>query len=189
MRIPSPIVIVVVSLSVVLFGCAKKAPQTTVTPPPLTESESTVPTNTPAPSEPESAPAKEPDPLDGHLEAVNRYVQEQALIEDVYYDYDRSELGEEARTRLHRNAEFIRRHPQFVFTLEGHCDDRGTIAYNLALGQRRASSARDYLSSLMVPGEQMRTVSYGEERPICLEADDGCWWRNRRTHFVITERR
>lgn len=79
--------------------------------------------------------------------------------------------------------------PQFVFAVEGHCDDRGSIEYNLALGDRRASSAKKYLLSLSVADGNLQTVTYGEERPVCTESGESCWSRNRRAHFVITSRR
>jgi peptidoglycan-associated lipoprotein len=180
--------IAIVSLCFLLSGCAKKAVQTTPAPPAPAEVEAPAPGPTPTPPEPKPVAAPTPDPLAGDLESVNRYVRDQGLIDDVYYDYDRSDLREEARSRLQKNAEFMKQHPQFVFTLEGHCDERGTVEYNLALGQRRASSAQGYLSSLGVPGQQMRTVSYGRERPVCTDSHEDCWWKNRRTHFVITGR-
>lgn len=177
------------SLSVLLAGCAKKAVQATPAPPAPLAAEAPAPVPTPPPPEPEAVPAPTPNPLDGDLESVNRYVREQGLVGDVYYDYDRADLQEEARSRLQKNAEFMKQQTQFAFTLEGHCDERGTVEYNLALGQRRASSAHGYLSSLGVPGQQMRTVSYGKERPVCTEPHEDCWRKNRRAHFVITDRR
>ncbi|HET6372523.1 MAG TPA: peptidoglycan-associated lipoprotein Pal [Candidatus Polarisedimenticolia bacterium] len=120
---------------------------------------------------------------------MNRYVVEQGLLNPVYFDYDRSGLGDDARSTLQRNAAFMREHPEFVVTIEGHCDERGTIEYNLGLGQLRASSARGYLSDLGVPKERMRTVSFGREKPFCTEAREACWSSNRRAHFAITDRR
>jgi peptidoglycan-associated lipoprotein len=135
----------------------------------------------------EAPPA--PSPFDGDLDAVNRYVTEHGLIADVYFDYDRDELRSDARSRLQQNAEFMKEQLQFVFTLEGHCDERGSIGYNVALGDRRATSSKTYITSLGVAEGRMQTVSYGKERPVCTESNEACWSRNRRVHFVITARR
>jgi peptidoglycan-associated lipoprotein len=127
--------------------------------------------------------------LDGDLDSVNRYVIEKGLIGDVYFDYDRDELRDEARARLQKNAEFMKAQTRFVFTIEGHCDERGSIGYNVALGDRRAASSKTYVSSLGVDAGRMQTVTYGKERPVCAESNEACWSRNRRAHFVITARR
>ena len=87
------------------------------------------------------------------------------------------------------NAKWIRENPSYLFTIEGHCDERGTNEYNLALGQRRASGAKDYLVSLGVDGGKLVTISYGEERPFCTDSSEECWAKNRRAHFVATGRR
>ncbi len=91
------------------------------------------------------------------------------MIGDVFFDFDQSELRADARDRLAKNAEFLAAHPQFTVTIEGHCDERGTNEYNLALGDRRAAAARDYLQSLGVAADRLRTISYGEERPFCTD--------------------
>jgi peptidoglycan-associated lipoprotein len=112
----------------------------------------------------------------------------QGLLGDVYFDFDQYELRADARDRLARNAEFLKSHPEFQVRIEGHCDERGTNEYNLALGERRAAAARDYLVSLGVPASKLQTISYGEERPQCTSGDEGCWQQNRRAHFVVTGR-
>jgi peptidoglycan-associated lipoprotein len=126
--------------------------------------------------------------MDEELMAVTNEAYARGLLGDVYYDFDEYELRPEARERLAQNADFMRDHPEFVFTLEGHCDERGTNEYNLALGDRRASSARNYLASLGIDSSRMSTISYGEERPQCAESSESCWQLNRRAHFVITGR-
>lgn len=172
------------ALSIVMLGCPKKKPAPAPEEPPAQ----------PAPAE-DVAPAPTPDvqdatpdPLSEDIEKVNEYVYSQGLIGDVYFDFDKYELKSEARERLAKNAEFMKANPQFTFTIEGHCDERGTNEYNLALGDRRASSAVNYLSSLGISASGVRTISYGEERPQCNESAESCWWRNRRAHFVITGR-
>ncbi len=104
------------------------------------------------------------------------------------FDYDQFELRQDARDRLAQNARFLTSHPEFILTIEGHADERGTNDYNLALGDRRASAAREYLSTLGVAANRLRTVSYGEERPFCGETTEACWSQNRRAHFTITGR-
>lgn len=131
---------------------------------------------------------KAPDPLSQDLQSVNRYVEAQGLIGDVFFDFDKYELKPEARERLAKDAQWLNAHPEFTATVEGHCDERGTAEYNLALGDRRANSARAYLTALGVNGSHLRTVSYGKERPFCNERSESCWAQNRRDHFMITGR-
>ncbi len=108
-------------------------------------------------------------------------------VQDVYFDYDKYDVREDARSQLTRNADalkaIIRDFPNDVITIEGHCDERGSAEYNLGLGDRRASSTRDFLVQLGVPTGQLKTVSYGKERQQCTENNEGCWQRNRRAHF------
>jgi len=117
--------------------------------------------------------------------ALNNYVREAGLIGDVYFDYNKYELRPDARDRLAKNAQFMKDHPELVFTIEGHCDERGTNEYNLALGEKRASTAVSYLSRLGTPTSGVSTISFGEERPNCTQATENCWWQNRRAHFLI----
>jgi peptidoglycan-associated lipoprotein len=142
----------------------------------------------PAPSAPAPPAAPEVDPLSGDIASVNEYLRQQGLLGDVYFDYDQASLGDEARQQLARSARFLADHPQFLVTLEGHCDERGTNEYNLALGERRAVSVRDYLGSLGVPAGRLHFVSYGEERPVCNDSDESCWHLNRRAHPLVTGR-
>jgi peptidoglycan-associated lipoprotein len=146
--------------------------------------------STPVVAAPTPVPADEvEDPLEAELAAANDYAYANGLLGDVYFDFDRYALREDARARLARNAEFLRTRPEFVVNVEGHCDERGTNEYNLALGERRAQAAREYLVSLGVDAGRLRSLSYGEERPLCAESGEGCWQRNRRAHFVLVERR
>jgi peptidoglycan-associated lipoprotein len=174
------------ALGVLLAGCPKKKPVTVAD-----DMTDTTPTAAPPPQE-IAAPAtpaavdQTPSPWDQDLQTAQQEAERLGLIGDVYFDFDKYELKTEARTRLDKNAAFMRDQPQFVFTIEGHCDERGTNEYNLALGDRRANAARDYLVSLGVPASRIRTLSYGEERPFCGEHSEECWWRNRRGHFVIS---
>lgn len=132
---------------------------------------------------------EKPSPLDGDLIDAQAYAESQGLLGDVYFDFDRSNLTSSARDRLAQNAEFMNSNPGFIFTIEGHCDERGTNEYNLALGDRRANSAISYLASLGVDSSRLTTISYGEEQPQCTTSGEGCWSQNRRAHFQISGRR
>jgi len=104
----------------------------------------------------------------------------------VYYDYDSAELSAEARAALDANAALLKKYPAWTVTIEGHCDERGTAEYNLALGERRAVSAQAYLLALGIPASRVKIVSYGREFPFDPDHDEESWSKNRRAHFVIT---
>jgi len=103
----------------------------------------------------------------------------------VFFELDQSSLSDEAKATLQRQAEWAKKYPANALTIEGHADERGTREYNLALGSRRANSARDYLVSLGVDGARLSTISYGKERPVCLESNENCWAQNRRAVTVV----
>ena len=109
----------------------------------------------------------------------------QANIKTITFDYDRYELSEASRQTLQANAALLKVHKDWTVLVEGHCDDRGTTEYNLALGQKRAKSVRDYYVRLGVPESMIGTISYGEEKPLCTEANDACWLSNRRAETKI----
>lgn len=109
-------------------------------------------------------------------------------VQDVYYDYDKSEVREDGRATLQRNAEalkaILKDFPNTTILMEGHCDERGSAEYNLGLGDRRVSSARDFLTQIGVSATGLRTVSYGKEKPQCTDATESCYQKNRRVHFA-----
>jgi peptidoglycan-associated lipoprotein len=105
--------------------------------------------------------------------------------EKIYFDYDKSELKPEARAVLKKKAEWLRNNPDFSARIEGHCDDRGTNAYNLALGERRANAAWRFLNALGISGSRLTTISYGEERPADPGQNDDAWSKNRRDEFKL----
>jgi peptidoglycan-associated lipoprotein len=107
---------------------------------------------------------------------------------DVHFDYDSFELDDEARDTLQGHASWLRDNSETRVEIEGHCDDRGTVEYNLALGAKRAAAVKSYLSSLGTPSDRVTTISYGEELPLCHEATESCWHTNRRAHFVVIGR-
>jgi len=104
----------------------------------------------------------------------------------VHFDYDRSDITEEGRAVLQRQASWLQKYPQVRVTVQGHCDERGTREYNLALGARRANAVKEYLASLGVSSGRLDTISYGKERPICTESDENCWAQNRRGVSVVS---
>lgn len=108
-------------------------------------------------------------------------------LQDVFFDYDQSEVRSEAQGVLNQDAAALKAvladFPNAIIMVEGHCDERGSAEYNLGLGDRRASSTKDFLVQLGVPADRIRTISYGKERPQCTESDEGCWQKNRRVHF------
>ena len=107
-------------------------------------------------------------------------------LDPVFFNYDEAEILPQARSVLQRNSDWMQKWPSTRISVEGHCDERGTPEYNLALGERRALAARDYLVSLGISSERLRTVSYGKEFPFDPGHDEEAWQRNRRAHFVIT---
>ncbi|HSM97127.1 MAG TPA: peptidoglycan-associated lipoprotein Pal [Rhizomicrobium sp.] len=104
----------------------------------------------------------------------------------VHFDYDAYNITEEGKSVLQRQAAWLQKYPSVRVTVEGHCDERGTREYNLALGARRANSVKEYLVSLGVSAGRLDTISYGKERPICTESDESCWAQNRRGVTTIT---
>ena len=112
----------------------------------------------------------------------------QGYLDDVFFDTDRYDLKPEAREKLTANAAWLQKYPTISILVEGHCDERNTREYNLALGERRAAAVRDYLVFLGVPTQRIRTISYGEERPFSLGSGESAWELNRRAHFVIVAR-
>jgi peptidoglycan-associated lipoprotein len=107
-------------------------------------------------------------------------------LKPVFFALDSDALSADSQKTLDENAALLKRYPGWAVTLEGHCDERGTAEYNLALGERRAVAARAYLVSLGIPADRLRTVSYGKEFPFDPGHDDAAWARNRRAHFVVT---
>ncbi len=121
------------------------------------------------------------------IEQLNQVAQQKGYIQDAFYDLDASTLSADAQAALTASANWLKQHPDLNLLIEGHCDERGTEQYNLALGDRRANSARDFLATLGVEANRMRTVSYGEERPFDQGHDEAAWAKNRRAHLVLVK--
>lgn len=125
---------------------------------------------------PPPPPAAAPGPSDEDLFGQN--------VRDVYFDYDKSDIRADQQGSVQADAQFLNQHSNISFTIEGHCDDRGSTEYNLALGDRRANTAKNALTAAGVSASRIKTISYGKEKPFCLEENEACWQQNRRGHFV-----
>ncbi len=111
----------------------------------------------------------------------------QEALRDINFDYDKSNIGPDARVIMKANADILLKNTNFNLIVEGHCDERGTSEYNMALGERRAQEAKKYLINLGVDGARMKTISYGEERPLDSRSNEDAWAKNRRAHFLIVQ--
>jgi peptidoglycan-associated lipoprotein len=156
-------------------------------PPQLGTGGSTTTPPPPAPPEPVNEPVVVPSmPEDAvasrSLDELNR----DSPLKPVFYELDSADLSALAQQTLQENANVMKKYATWQITIEGHCDERGTAEYNLALGERRAITARDYLVSLGIPATRVKTVSYGKEFPFDPAHNDAAWSKNRRAHFVIT---
>ena len=171
---------VLLVLGLAFVGCHHRKPgPAPALPPPVAPA---TPPPAPPPITQEVAPQVE-DPLAGLSSAE---LESRGLLADVHFEYDSADLRDADRQVLSQNAEFLKSHDYVKVTVEGHCDERGTVEYNLALGERRAKNAYEYLVSLGVAADRLKTVSYGKEIPLCQESNEACWARNRRAHFAIT---
>ncbi|HTZ82285.1 MAG TPA: peptidoglycan-associated lipoprotein Pal [Candidatus Acidoferrales bacterium] len=106
-------------------------------------------------------------------------------VKDVYFDYDKSDIRGDQQASVQADAQFFTQHPNMNFTIEGHCDERGSTEYNLALGDQRATSMKNALTAAGVNASQIKTISYGKEKPFCTESNEACWQQNRRDHLVL----
>ncbi len=171
--------ICVVAAVTVLSAC--KAKPKTVAQARETSTATSGTTAVPPPAMSENAPVAA-DVLSGDLAELNR----RGYLKDAYFDYDKSNLRPDARQSLATDASWLKKYPSTKLLIEGHCDERGTDEYNLALGERRADAVREYLADMGVVSNRVQTVSYGKERPFCNQETDSCWQENRRGHMVIT---
>jgi peptidoglycan-associated lipoprotein len=136
-----------------------------------------------------TGPAPPPPPVTRPTRTGTLESRVQSDLQDALYDYDSNNIRDDARVALTADADALKRiladFPNATINVEGHCDERGSAEYNLGLGDRRATSARDFLVQLGVPANRLMTISYGKERPVCTESNDSCWQRNRRAHFSV----
>jgi len=125
---------------------------------------------------PPPPPPPPPSPTDEELFSQN--------VKDIYFDYDKSDIRADQQDALQKDINFLKLHPNIHFTVEGHCDERGSIEYNVALGQTRANSVQGALIGGGISGDNIKTISYGKEKPFCTDSNESCWSQNRRDHFV-----
>jgi peptidoglycan-associated lipoprotein len=173
--------------ALVLAGaaCHKDKPITPVPRP--TPTPVVVPANpTPAPTPRDMTPVPETSEYERIRQTPIDEIDRMGLLGDVYFDYDQADLREADRSALVRNGETLKKFDFLIVTLEGHADERGTIEYNLALSDRRARVAYDYLISVGIAANRIKAVAYGKEIPVCSESNEDCWQRNRRAHFAVT---
>ena len=178
--------IAVVITALTASACAKKPAPIARPMPPPPAMPGTGTTTPPRPPERVAEPMvvpPEPVPEDSvgskSLDDLNR----DSPLKPVFFELDSAELSQESQSTLQENANVLKKYATWQITIEGHCDERGSAEYNLGLGDRRASSAKDFLVQLGVPADRLRTISYGKERPQCTEGSEDCFHRNRRAHF------
>jgi peptidoglycan-associated lipoprotein len=116
---------------------------------------------------------------------LSKYKEESGLFKDIYFDFDKYDVRQDAQAVLQNVASWLLKNSAAKILVEGHCDDRGTSEYNLALGDRRAKAVRDYIVALGIASVRVETISYGEEKPMCSQQTEECWAKNRRAHFVV----
>lgn len=176
------LVVLALAATIAFSACAKKAPPAPPPPPPVAPE--APPPAPPPPPRPEPAPVVDEY---ARLKAMSaEEIEKSGLLAEVYFDFDKAEIREQDRAILSKNADALKRFDFLRITVEGHCDERGAVDYNLALGDRRAKAAYDYLVSLGVPADRLKVVSYGKEVPVCAQSNEECWQKNRRAHFTVT---
>ena len=192
--------IVLILLSLLLAtACAKRPAMTQAAAPAPTGAAVTAPAPAPAPPPPApvtppappAAPppvaAAPPVPAPAPPRPAPAEFKSIPELRDVFFDFDRYALKPEAAKTLDASIEWLKANPSALVLVEGHCDERGTNAYNLVLGERRAKAAHEYLVARGVAATRIQTISYGEERPACTERNEACWSRNRRAHFLAKQ--
>ena len=188
-RDANKLMVVAVLVMLTIGACAKKQPPVARPMPPPSVNPATGGTAPPPPPQPVSEPVLVPpepvaeDSIAGKsLDDLNR----DSPLKPLFFELDSADVSAEGQRVLQENAAIMKKYPAWQITIEGHCDERGTAEYNLALGERRALAAKNYLVSLGVPADKVKTVSYGKEFPFDPGHDDSAWSKNRRAHFVIT---
>ena len=190
------------ALSLFLVGCPKRpatmaasapapgvatpppAPVTPTAPPPAPAAPGST---SPAPGAPSAAPAPMPQvaqPAAPALPRVSEFAAN-ANLQDVYFEFDKYDIRPDAARILDANATWLKANARNLLLIEGHCDERGTAEYNLALGERRAKSTMNYLVGQGVAASRITVISYGKERPVCTEKTEACWAKNRRAHHLV----
>jgi peptidoglycan-associated lipoprotein len=182
--------VVVAAAMLTVAGCAKKPPVVQppppAAPPPVVQPTPTPPPPPPRPTQTPTPPLPPRVPTEDDIFSKKTTDELTKELGVAYFEYDKADLTDAARAVLQKNSDWMRRWSSTRVMIEGHADSRGTNEYNLALGERRASAARDYIISLGVPAARITIVSKGEEAPTCREEAESCWALNRRAYFVVT---
>jgi peptidoglycan-associated lipoprotein len=180
------LLLLVVVAPLLLSACGKKRPPAvTARQPTARATPSPASTPEPWPTGPDVRPVDEAQAT-GEDFSVSDLSGEGGPLADIHFDYDQATLNDEARGILEKHALWMQNHREAKVMVEGHCDERGTVEYNLALGNQRAQVTRDYLASLGVAADRLRTTSYGKERPLDPGHDESAWAKNRRAHFAVS---
>lgn len=167
-------------LAFYLGGCSTTKPA-----PKPEESAQAQPSTTQTPSRSlANAPVSQSSSLDQLQKGGSVGTPASSPLKDIYFEFDRADLRPDARDTLKANAQWLKDNPSATVQIEGHCDERGTAEYNLALGARRAQAAKDYLVTLGISEQRMSIISYGQEVPVCTEHNEECWQKNRHDRFV-----
>jgi|SRR5271169_675251 len=170
----------VVALAFIVACTPKPKPAPAPEPTPAPVSTPTVVTVEPPAPTPQPTPRMTDEVMTKSLSEISSY------LKPAFFDFDKADIRTDARDVLTANAAWLKKYASVQFTIEGHCDERGTAQYNLALGDRRANASKEYLVSLGVDASRIKTVSYGKERPFATGHDEDSWQKNRRAHFVVT---
>jgi peptidoglycan-associated lipoprotein len=189
----------VAAFAMLAAGCSKKVAVAPPPPPATTPAAQSAVTSRPAPVPARAAatprlaaPTAAPAPRYPSAATRARIDELLAKIEDAYFDYDKSSLRPDALNALQADStelrDILKDYPDYKLTIEGHCDERGSDEYNVALGDRRAQAAKNYLVQVGIPSSQLNLISYGKMRPVCSEHDEACWQRNRRIHILALAR-
>ena len=189
-RVPRLVSIIALgsALALAAAGCHKKVPPSAPAPPPPPPPAAAPTPPPPPPPPPRPAPAAAPRPLSEEEIFARKSVDQlnaERPMDDVYFELDKSDIRDDARSALQKDADWMKKWTSTQISLEGHCDSRGSSEYNLGLGSRRATAAKDYLVSLGVSAGRIAIVSKGKEQPFCSDQNESCWQQNRRGHFVI----
>lgn len=168
-----------------LIGCAQRKvvqPQPSVTP---EEMRAKAPEKSEQPVSEERITEQQVAKIETTEGGIPTYAEEKSIFEDIHFDFDKYDIRPEAEPIIKSIADWLMKNKSADLLIEGHCDERGTNEYNLALGDRRAKAARDSLIALGIPSGRINIISYGEEKPLCTVQNEECWQKNRRAHFVV----
>jgi peptidoglycan-associated lipoprotein len=173
--------IILILTSIVLWGCPKKSE---ITVSPEAQKEKVTSPGTPGTAETGNN-ERSSSPAGSGEEAKERAMANRSGLQPIYFDFNKSFVRDDAKSVLKKNAEWLKSNPKANIKIEGNCDEQGTAEYNQALGQRRSVSAKKYLTEMGVASNRISLISFGKERPVCMESVESCWQKNRRDDFVL----